>query len=347
MNELFAGLSKQQTMLLLTAVTFGGQEGVQALDHLWGEQAELLRERALRILQIPREQRVPFLVQEIKRIVTSKKSEGLRDADVERVARALRGERASVIEVLLRALPAQLADHVRLALAHPVIKLSRDIRPDLLAVLRWQLEEKLARTSMPPRVLGLGDLPRLSTAELTALSDVLGARTIAPALAAVGEKERTELLARLSPEQRSVAARPADPGRRMGLGLARRWIAATFVGPDAREAIRDLGVRRIARACLGSAGLELKVIESHRDGFGHALALFVAEERQNPSGRHEEACRSEVLAELERLAARGVIERPQVPALGKAGARMALSRFPDGSSASARARSSPSARHKP
>ncbi len=325
MNELLDGLSKQQTMLLLTAVTFGGQEGVQALDHLCGEQADLLRERALRILQIPRAQRVPFLVQEIKRIVTSKKSEGLRDADVERVARALRGERASVIEVLLRALPAQLADQVRIALAQPVVKLSRDIRPDLLAVLRWQLEEKLARTSRPPRVLGLADLPRLSTAELTALSDAVGARTIAPALAAVGEDERTELLARLSPEQRPVASRPADP-RRMGLDLARRWITAIFVDQDARQAVRNLGVRRIARACLTSADLALRVIESHRDGFGRALALFVGEERQNPPrGRHEEACRLEILAELEQLAAQGVIERPPVPSLGQAGAQAARS----------------------
>jgi len=314
MDDFFAGLSKQQTMLLLTAVTFGGQESMQALEHLPDDQSELLRERADRILKIPREQRVPFLVQEIKRIVTRNKTESLRGASSSLVAQALTGERASVVEVLLRALPAQLAEEVRRASARPAIKLSRDIRPDLLAVLRWKFEEKLARVSQP-RSLALTDLPRLSTPELWSLSDALGSRLVAPALAAVDERERAALLALLGPDQRAGAERPAVPGRRMGHDLARRWIESIFGVPDPKQAVRELGVRRIARACLSSsAELALKVIESHRDDFGRSLALFVAEERQTrrrPSS--DEASRNEVLEELEKLAARGAIGRPAAP----------------------------------
>jgi hypothetical protein len=118
----------------------------------------------------------------------------------------------------------------------------------------------------------------------------------------------------LSSEQRASAVRPADSARRMGLELARQWIDSAFGVPNPRQAVQDLGMRRVARACLAtSATLALRVIESHRDEWGRALALFVADEQRNPRRRNDEVCKSEVLTELEKLAARGLIERPVSP----------------------------------
>ena len=59
-------------MLLLTTVTFGGQDSVGIFDHLPDDEGELLRHRAQEILQIPRDRRLPLLVQEIKRLVTAR-----------------------------------------------------------------------------------------------------------------------------------------------------------------------------------------------------------------------------------------------------------------------------------
>ncbi|HZH04868.1 MAG TPA: hypothetical protein VEY30_13870, partial [Myxococcaceae bacterium] len=126
MDAYFAGLSKRQTMLLLTAVTFGGNDGVACFEHLPDEEAALLSHRAAEIQQIPREKRIPLLVQEIKRLVTARRSR-LWAADPEHVARLLKGERRSVIEVVLRALPSNLADAVRRYVPSSPLRVRRDL----------------------------------------------------------------------------------------------------------------------------------------------------------------------------------------------------------------------------
>lgn len=112
LEHFFAALSKRQTMLLLTSVTFGGQEAPGGFEHLPDEDAELLKHRAGELLQIPREKRIPLLVQEIKRLVTARRGQ-LWAADPGRLAALLKQERAGLVEVVLRALPASLADSVR------------------------------------------------------------------------------------------------------------------------------------------------------------------------------------------------------------------------------------------
>ena len=112
MDQFFTSLSKRQTMMLLTAITFGGQEGISALEHLPEDEAELLQHRAQEISQIPREKRIPLMVQEIKRLVRDRRGQ-LWSADPERLAGLLKRERLAVVEVVLRALPAALADAVR------------------------------------------------------------------------------------------------------------------------------------------------------------------------------------------------------------------------------------------
>jgi hypothetical protein len=312
MDDLLAGLSKQQAMLLLTAVAFGGQESMRALEHLPEDQEQLLRERARRILQIPRERRVPYLVQEIKRLVASKRTDGLGGASAAHVAAALQGERPSVIEALLRALPAELAKDARLALRHPGVKLSRELRPALLAALRWRFEEKLARTPPPPN-LTMDDLPRLKRADMAALCDALGARFLAQGLAAAGGSERAERLAQLSPAQRVAAERPGSGAPRMDRELARRWVDGLFSAPDPQGAVRDLGLRRLARACNAvSTSLAREVAEAHPGDIGAALVRLAEEERAKPQAGAD-ACRREVLSELQVLAARGAgaSDRPE------------------------------------
>src|SRR5437867_6342332 len=99
-------------MLLLTGVTFGGNESVNAFDHLPPDDAEVRKHRAAEMLQIPREKRIPLLVQEIKRLVTSRRGD-LRTADPEALAALLSKERAALTEIVLKAVPSQLAETVR------------------------------------------------------------------------------------------------------------------------------------------------------------------------------------------------------------------------------------------
>src|SRR5882762_7881324 len=99
-------------MLLLTAVTFGGNESVEAFEYLPDEDKELLKHRAKGLLEIPRDKRIPVLVGEIKRLITARRKQ-LGSADPVRLAKVLAGERSALVEVVLKALPSTIADAVR------------------------------------------------------------------------------------------------------------------------------------------------------------------------------------------------------------------------------------------
>src|SRR4051812_2062218 len=136
-------------MLLLTAVTFGGNDSVEAFEHLPDEEKEILQHRAKGLLEIPRDKRIPLLVQEIKRLITMRRRQ-LGSADPVRLAKVLGGERAALVEVVLRALPSPIADAVRhdLPPQRAPVKLKREVRQDVLSIIRWKLEDAL-KTSTP------------------------------------------------------------------------------------------------------------------------------------------------------------------------------------------------------
>src|SRR5689334_767713 len=127
-------------MLLLTAVTFGGNEPGELFDYLPDEEAELLKHRAGALNQIPRDKRIPLLVQGIKRLISARRKQ-LGSADPVRLAKVLSGERAALVEVVLRALPATVAEALRRELPnHGPVKLKREVRQDVLSIVRWRLE---------------------------------------------------------------------------------------------------------------------------------------------------------------------------------------------------------------
>ena len=119
MEQYFSSLSKRQTMLLLTSLACGGSEAVVSFEHLPPEEEELLKYRAQALLQIPRDKRVPLLAQEIKRLVTARRKQ-LSSADPRRLADVLVKERPVTIEVVLRALPVDLAEAVRAAIPNQI-----------------------------------------------------------------------------------------------------------------------------------------------------------------------------------------------------------------------------------
>ncbi len=313
MDSFLSGLTKRQSMLLLTAVTFGGQEGVEAFEHLPDDEGDVLRDRAAKILAVPREQRIPFLVGEIKRFIASRNADQLRAADPQRVADALAKERPAIKEVVLRALPSSLARDVRDALVQPVVELKKEIRPDLLAVIRWRFEQQLAELMPQRSSFAITDLVLVPSRDLGTLCDVLGARALAPLVAALPTPERDALLSALAPDQRQLVTRAFSAGaslRRTDPVVARRQIEEASADGGPRGAMRQMGIRRLARACLSqSAELARRIVEGHRDEFGARLGEALdLEERE--AKRPDDSAKQEVLSELEKLATRGVIDRP-------------------------------------
>lgn len=324
MDQFFTSLSKRQTMMLLTAITFGGQEGVDALEHLPEDEAELLQHRAQEILQIPREKRIPLLVQEIKRLVKDRRGH-LWSAEPERLARLLKRERLAVVEVVLRALPATLADAVRSLLPSTGrVKLTREVRPQVLDIVRWKLEEQLSRESSPHMAFKFTDVLLLQTRELLTVCDRLGARVLGPALAGLPDEEREPAFTALPPHMRQLATRAvsANAPRKLEAEEAKAQLEQYGGVESLAAAIRGAGAHRLARACVAqSAEFAARLLEKHRGELGQTLVKWVREERSKPTSRGDGG-RTDIVTDLERLAARGLIDRPvrvtavRPPALG-------------------------------
>ncbi|MCY1015453.1 hypothetical protein [Pyxidicoccus sp. MSG2] len=313
MDSFFTSLNKRQSMLLLTAVTFGGQDSLGALEHLPEEESALLRHRAQEILQIPREKRIPALVQEIKRLVKDRRGQ-LWSAEPERLAALLQRERGALVEVVLRALPGTLADAVRTHLPPTRVKLTREVRPQVLDIVRWKLEEVLAREAAAQQAAGFkfSDVLQLQQRELLTVCDRLGARVLGPAMAGLPDAERESLFEPLPPDLRLLANKSvaANAPRKLPEEDARAQLEVHEGLKSLAGAIRSAGVQRLARACVAqSPEFAARMLEKYRGEFGALIAKWVREERIRPTARGDGG-RTDIVMDLERLATRGLLERP-------------------------------------
>jgi hypothetical protein len=215
--------------------------------------------------------------------------------------------------VILRALPGPVANRVREELNLAPTKLTREVRPDILAVIRWTFERQLERTLPKRAEFSMADLLTFDGREVLTLCDSLGAKALATAIAGLPAEERARFLDSLPPDQRELCARAssATSTHRLEADDARGVIARTTQGTTPSDALRLVGARRLARACVThSPEFAAALIERQRGDFGRHLARFVSEERKQGARRGDQLLAEEVLAELERLSERGVIERP-------------------------------------
>ena len=311
-DSFFTNLTKRQSMLLLTAVTFGGSDSIAAFEHLPEEEAEVLKERAARLLEVPREKRIPFLVQEIKRLVVGRKGGDLRGADPRQVVEALRGERPALAEVILRALPAQLADRVRDELPPSQVKLGHEVQPEILQVIRWHFERQLQRLAPRQASFLFPDVLNLSAKDLLTLADHLGGEELGPALAGLDAAQRDALIKTFAAEQRALAAKAAggSSARKLPVKEAEALLNE-LVGEDGRHAVRRGGLRRLVRACLAeSPEFASRLAERHRDELGRMLISSIRLERAAGKPKNGERLKVEVVNRLEALAERALVERP-------------------------------------
>lgn len=311
MEQYFASLSKRQSMLLLTTLTFGGGESVEVFDHLPEDDSALMKHRASLLQQIPRDKRVPFLVQEIKRLVTARRKQ-LAAADPQRLAQVLAKERGATIEVVLRALPSQLAEQTRQLLPDaPQVKLRTDVRPDILSIVRWKLEEKLKESTPKVGSFKFSDLLILQSRELLTICDRMGARALATAIAGMADGDRENFFTALPPDQRSLAQRASEAGKTRKLSPEDSKTVLEIHGAlkDPSQGMRSAGAQRIARACVAQGPeFAARVIERHNNELGRMLQKWVREERHKPV--KSDGGRMDIVEQMERLAQRGVIDRP-------------------------------------
>jgi hypothetical protein len=310
-EEHFSALSKRQTMLLLTALTYGQQDAVQDFDHLPAEEGEVLKHRAQEILQIPREKRIPLLVNEIKKLITARRG-ALWGADPERLTALLQKERPALIEVVLRALPAVLAEQIRKKLPPMKVKLTRDVRPEILNIIRWKLEVALSESRAGKVGFKFSDMLLLKSRELITLIDRMGARALATSLAALPDDERDHFVSQLAPDQRQLVlkATAAAGARKREVGEARDVLSRYESLKGAANALRNAGTQRIALACVAqSHEFAARMVERHPGDLGRLIREWILRERPKVTAKGDYG-RTDIVDQLERLAAKGVIDRP-------------------------------------
>jgi hypothetical protein len=311
-EQYLSALSKRQTMLLLTALTYGGQESVADFDFLPSEEGEILKHRAQEILQIPRDKRIPMLVNEIKRLVTARRG-SLWTTDPDKLAAVLQGERPALVEVVFKALPAGLTEEVRKRLPKMRSRPGRDVRPEVLNIVRWKLEEVLARRASGGRAgFKFSDMLLLKSRELITVIDRMGARALARALAGLPIPERESFLTQLSPDQRQLAQKAIAAGEasRIGEAEAREYLVRYDSLKGSAVALRNAGTQRVARACVAqSPEFAARMVERHPGELGRLLTKWIRHERPKISEKGDYG-RADIVEQLERLAAKGVIDRP-------------------------------------
>jgi len=299
-------------MLLLTGVTFAGQECLESFDFLDEHESALLKFRAQDLLQIPREKRIPVLVQEIKRLVTTRPNE-LFGADPVKLAEALRGERAVTRDILLASFPEALAETVRAYLPQTSAPpRTRKVRPEILPILRWRLEEVLQLAGARRAHFKFSDVLLLPTRELLTLADHMGARALGPALAGLVTADREALWAQLPPDLKNMAERAVEQSgeRKMADADAKDVLVIHTGERGPAEAFRSAGAQRLARACLAqSPEFAARLVERQRGEFGALLVRWVREERAKAVNRGDGG-RTEIVEELEWLEQQGLISKP-------------------------------------
>lgn len=311
MEQFFTSLSKRQTMFLLTSLAFGGSEAVAAYEHLDSTEEELLRHRATALLQIPRDKRIPVLVQEIKRLVTQRRKQ-LASADPRRLATLLKKERPTVVEVVLNALPFELNEAVRAEMGNPPAhKLLRDVKPEVLSIVRWKLEESMRSGAPQVGSFRFTDLMMMQQREILALADRMGARVLATSVAGLNEEERAKFLAALSPDQRALAVRAAEAGaaRRLTEKDAKLVLEIHRALEDPSHGMRSAGAQRLIRACLAQGpDFAEAFVDRHQGTLSKLLAKWLKEEQDKPV--KGDGGRLDIVEQLERLAQKGIVDRP-------------------------------------
>ena len=311
MEQFFTSLSKRQTMLLLTSLAFGGSEAVAAYEHLDQNEEELLKHRASGVLQIPREKRIPLLVQEIKRLVTQRRRQ-LASADPKRLAVLLKKERSTIVEVVLGALASDLANAVRAEMGNPApVKLLRDVKPEVLSIVRWKLEDAMRSNAPQVGSFRFTDLSMMQQREILAVADRMGARVLATAVAGLPDGDRQTFLTNLPPDQRALAVRAAEAGaaRRLSEKDAKLVLEMHGALENPSQGMRSAGVQRIIRACYAQ-GPEFaqRFAERHQGEMGKLLTRWLREEKGKPV--KGDGGRLDIVEQIERLAQKGIIDRP-------------------------------------
>lgn len=204
MHPFFEPLSPKETMLLLTTLTIGGRDDVHLFDLLAPDVAARLHEKAEKLLEIPAEKRVQFMVKEMKQGLNQSGTPGLEFIDPSWLVHQLQAEPPALIACVLLKLPTpivksilkRLPEEIREAL--PKKKVVREIPSEAEQTIRHLFLNRFEPMPLRPgKPLTFPDLIFIERSELIPLIEGLGMAELGQAFVSVGPLALKEFCRRL------------------------------------------------------------------------------------------------------------------------------------------------------
>ncbi|MFZ9886271.1 MAG: hypothetical protein ACO3JL_02110 [Myxococcota bacterium] len=316
-------LDRRQQTLLLTCLSLGGSEGEDLLAYLPDEEGALLREKAERLREIPKDKRLPLIAHQLKQMMLFRAAKGLEGVEPSWLLAGFRGESARTVAIVLMHMPASVSRQITVRLpesiriAMPSRAELRDIPLEVIKLVRSRFDAKFA--SMPVEheldELHFRDLVLLTARELILLSRRLGTDELAAAFIAVGKRALAELLGRLPPDDADeliTAVKRASPEDAMEQKGAQAFLAkvlGNFHNTD--ELFQKAGLYRLGRAILEEDPLFVRQLSQRFPrAHGRLLHEYLGRARERGDGTDAQLVRlrDSILDVVVDLARRGKID---------------------------------------
>jgi flagellar motor switch protein FliG len=317
-------LDREQSSLLLATLTFGGQDAMALLDLLPDEVSQPLKKKSEKLLEIPKEKRIPLMLRELKQYMQFRHTRGIDGVDPSWLAAGFKGESPRVIAAALMHMPASLSRQVieRLPAELKALLPSRaelqKVPLPIIKLVRARYDEKFA--SMPVlendvRTLSFKEIMALEGRELVAVTRAVGIDELACAFAAVGKRALAELLTRLprhNADELIAGVRRVDAQDVEDSKTAQRFLSRVLDGfTHTEELFQKAGLYRLAKACVYEDNeLVRRICQRFPRAHGKLLLDYLQKARDaRDSLTEERAWRTQdaILDQVKELAGRGKI----------------------------------------
>ena len=262
MHPFFEPLSERDAMLLITTLTVGGREELELLNYLPADRRAAVQEKAQALLNVDREKRVNFMVNQLQEALRNKSSRGIERIDPSWLAHELKSESPRVVGAVLISLPPKTIKSVVRRLppdiraAMPPKRQMKKIKPQILETVQQLFETRFF--AMPNqgtlKEFAFQDLIRFNRKELEVIMRKAGLAELGQAFVSVGKMALIDLCRQLpaaQSEELILAVKKATIGNPLELKSAQRFlsrVATDFVSHE--EFFQKAGLWRMAKSCL-------------------------------------------------------------------------------------------------
>lgn len=341
-------LDRRQQTLLLTTLAFAGSQATELWALLPDELSNALREKQLKLEEIPRDRRVPLVIRELKGLMSFRAQKGIDGVEPSWLAAGFKGENPRIIAAVLMYLPSSLAKQIVARLpenvqqALPAREQMKAVPLEVIKLVRARFDAKFIAMPLEGELLSMGfpDLVLLSAKELIVLVRNIGADELASAFLAVGKRALAELLSKLSPEDGEeliaavrrtdlkdgmelksaqtflgkVLAAASPPSARVGPNPAIPKAGATSSGlafANTDELFQKAGLYRMARALGLEQPLPVKqIVQRFPRAHGRLLLEYIERVRERgPDEQQVRRLRDQIVDVMGNLSRRGKIDQ--------------------------------------